>query len=291
MGQNPDRVVAIVGERRTEKGICFFLFHSPFFLLQKIMLETTILACIAAFFAGFIDSIVGGGGLVQVPALFILFPHYSVPQIIGTNRFSSFMGTGVAGYQYAKKVKIPWKTVVYAGIGAAVMSYTGALLSSMMSTRILKPTILILMTVIAIYSYRKKDLGQDEKLRFSIQVIPLYGLLIGMATGFYNGFVGPGTGSLLVFGFVSIIGYSFLSASAISKVVNVIADVASLIFFVSKGFVMFKIAFPMMICNMAGSYVGSKIAILRGNGFVRVIFLIVVFGLILRFGYDVWQLY
>jgi uncharacterized membrane protein YfcA len=251
------------------------------------MLSTTVIACIAAFLAGFIDSIVGGGGLVQVPALFILFPSYSVPQIIGTNRFSSFMGTAVAGYQYAKKVKIPWKTVIYAGAGAAIMSYSGALLSSMMSARILKPTILSLMTVIAIYTYRKKDLGQEEKLRFSLRFIPFCGLLIGMATGFYNGFVGPGTGSLLVFGFVSIIGYSFLSASAISKVVNVIADVSSLIFFLSKGFVMFQIAFPMMICNMAGSYVGSKIAILRGNAFVRVIFLIVVFGLILRFGYDV----
>lgn len=136
------------------------------------MLETTVIACIAAFFAGFIDSIVGGGGLVQVPVLFILFPHYSVPQIIGTNRFSSFMGTAVAGYQYAKKVKLPWKTVIYAGVGAAIMSYSGALLSIMMSARILKPTILVLMTIIAIYTYRKKDLGQDEKLRFSLTVIP-----------------------------------------------------------------------------------------------------------------------
>ncbi|PLK44130.1 TSUP family transporter [Emticicia sp. TH156] len=255
------------------------------------MSETTVLACIAAFFAGFIDSIVGGGGLVQVPALFILFPGYSVPQVIGTNRFASFMGTAVAGYQYAKKVKIPWKTVIYAGLGAAVMSYSGALISSLMSARILKPTILVLMSVIALYTYRKKNLGHEEKLRFSLAVVPRYSLLIGMAIGFYNGFVGPGTGSLLVFGFVSMIGYSFLSASAISKVINVIADVASLIFFVSKGFVVFQIAFPMMLCNMAGAYVGSRIAILRGNSFVRVIFLVVVFGLILRFGYDVWQLY
>lgn len=255
------------------------------------MLETTVIACIAAFFAGFIDSIVGGGGLVQVPALFILFPHYSVPQVIGTNRFSSFMGTAVAGYQYAKKVKIPWKTVIYAGIGAAVMSYSGALLSSLMSARILKPTILVLMGAIAIYTYKNKSLGQEEKLRLGLSAVPWYGLLIGMAIGFYNGFVGPGTGSLLVFGFVSIVGYNFLSASAISKVINVIADVASLIFFVSKGFVVFQIALPMMLCNMAGSYVGSKIAILRGNSFVRVIFLVVVFGLILRFGYDVLKLY
>ncbi|WP_337043925.1 sulfite exporter TauE/SafE family protein [Emticicia sp. 17c] len=255
------------------------------------MSQVTLISCIAAFFAGFIDSIVGGGGLVQVPALFILFPHYSVPQVIGTNRFASFMGTAVAGYQYARKVQIPWRTVIFAGIGAAVLSYLGALISSRMSAQILKPTILVLMTLIALYTYRKKELGQHEKLRFALASVPFYGLLIGMATGFYNGFVGPGTGSLLVFGFVSIIGYSFLSASAIAKVVNVIADVSSLIFFVTKGFVMFQIALPMMLCNMLGSYAGSKIAILRGNSFVRIIFLIVVFGLILRFGYDVWQMF
>ena len=112
-----------------------------------------------------------------------------------------------------------------------------------------------------------------------------------MTTGFYNGFVGPGTGSLLVFGFVSIIGYNFLTASAISKVVNVIADICSLIFFVSKGCVVFEVALPMMLFNMAGSYIGSRMALLRGNGFIRILFLVVVFGLILRFGYDIWKMY
>ncbi len=255
------------------------------------MLDIIFFACLAAFVAGFIDSIVGGGGLVQAPALFILFPSYSVPQIIGTNRFASFMGTAVAGYQYSKKVKIPLKTVLYAGIGAGTMSYLGALMSSLMSDAILKPTILILMTLIAIYTYRKKDLGQVEKHRFELSKIPLYGLLIGITTGFYNGFVGPGTGSLLVFGFVSFIGYNFLTASAISKVVNVIADICSLVFFVSKGFVVFKVALPMMVCNMVGSYVGSRMALLRGNSFVRIVFLVVVFGLILRFGYDILKMY
>ena len=249
------------------------------------------LACLAAFAAGFVDSIVGGGGLIQAPALFILFPSYSVPQIIGTNRFASFMGTAVAGYQYSKKVKIPLKTVLYAGIGAGIMSYLGALMSSLMSERILKPTILVLMTLIAIYTYLKKDLGNEEKHRFDLRKIPLYGLMIGVTTGFYNGFVGPGTGSLLVFGFVSIIGYNFLTASAISKVVNVVADICSLIFFVSKGFVVFEVALPMMIFNMAGSYTGSRMALLRGNGFIRILFLVVVFGLILRFGYDIWKMY
>ena len=248
-----------------------------------------LLMCCAALLAGFVDSIVGGGGLVQVPALFILFPHFEIPRIIGTNRFSSFMGTAVAGYQYSKKVEIPWRTVIYAGIGAGVMAFLGAKISDIIDEKILKPVILVLMTAIAIYTFTKKDLGQDEMLKFELAKVPLYGLIIGSSAGFYNGFVGPGTGSLLVFGFVSVIGYGFLKASAISKIVNVIADVSSLGYFIVAGYVQYEIAIPMMICNMAGSYLGSKMAILKGNEFVRNFFLIVIFALILRFGWDVFK--
>jgi uncharacterized protein len=246
-----------------------------------------LLICGAALLAGFVDSIVGGGGLVQVPALFILYPSFEIPRIIGTNRFSSFMGTAVAGYQYAKKVQIPWRTVIYAGIGAGIMAYLGAKISDIVDEKILKPVILVLMSGIAIYTFKKKDLGQEEKLKYNLQIIPIYGLIIGSSAGFYNGFVGPGTGSLLVFGFVSIIGFGFLKASAISKIVNVIADVASLGYFIIEGYVQFEIAIPMMLCNMTGSYLGSKMAILKGNEFVRNFFLVVIFALILRFGWDV----
>ena len=246
-----------------------------------------LLMCCAAFLAGFVDSIVGGGGLVQVPALFILYPHFEIPRIIGTNRFSSFMGTAVAGYQYSKKVEIPWRTVIYAGIGAGVMAFLGAKISDIIDEKILKPVILVLMTAIAIYTFTKKDLGQDEMLKFELAKVPLYGLIIGSSAGFYNGFVGPGTGSLLVFGFVSVIGYGFLKASAISKIVNVIADVSSLGYFIVAGYVQYEIAIPMMICNMAGSYFGSKMAILKGNEFVRNFFLVVIFALILRFAWDI----
>lgn len=248
-----------------------------------------LLMCCAALLAGFVDSIVGGGGLVQVPALFILFPHFEIPRIIGTNRFSSFMGTAVAGYQYSKKVEIPWRTVIYAGIGAGVMAFLGAKISDIIDEKILKPVILVLMTAIAIYTFTKKDLGQDEMLKFELAKVPLYGLIIGSSAGFYNGFVGPGTGSLLVFGFVSVIGYGFLKASAISKIVNVIADVSSLGYFIVAGYVQYEIAIPMMICNMAGSYFGSKMAILKGNEFVRNFFLVVIFALILRFGWDIFK--
>ena len=246
-------------------------------------------ACAAALAAGFIDAVVGGGGLVQVPALFILYPHFAVSKIIGTNRFASFMGTSVAAYQYAQKVPIPWRTVLYAGVGAAVMSFAGATISSYIRADVLKPIILVLMLLIGGYSLFNKTLGQSENLRVLAVQIPFYGLAIGMVTGFYNGFVGPGTGSLLVFGFVSVIGFGFLTSSAVSKIINVIADVASLGFFLANDFVDFNIALPMMACNMVGSWAGSRMALLRGNGFVRTMFLVVIFGLILRFGYDIFK--
>jgi uncharacterized protein len=245
-----------------------------------------LLACLAALLAGFVDAVVGGGGLVQAPALFILYPQLRVPQVIGTNRFSSFMGTAVAAYQYAKIVQVPWKVVLFSAIGAALMSFLGARFSSMMSSELLKPIILVLMLGIALYTFFKKDLGQEEKLRIQA---PLWGLIIGMACGFYNGFVGPGTGSLLVFGFVSVVGYNFLSGSAISKFINVVADVASLVFFLLNGFVLFKLALPMMLCNMLGSFLGSRMAILRGNAFVRQFFLVVILALLARFAWDVFR--
>ena len=250
-----------------------------------------ILASLAALLAGFVDSIVGGGGLVQVPALFVLFPNFSVSQVIGTNRFASFLGTSVAGYQYARKVDVPWKVVLLTALGTALMSYWGATVASHMKAEILKPIILLLMAAIAIYTYVNKRLGHEENPPVSLARLLGYGLLIGMTAGFYNGFVGPGTGSLLVFGFVSIVGYQFLKASAIAKIINVVADVSSLVFFLWKGYVVFEIALPMMACNIVGSFLGSRMAILRGNTFIRAVFLVVVFGLILRFGYDVIKMF
>lgn len=247
-------------------------------------------ASAAALLAGFIDSIVGGGGLVQVPSLFILYPQFSVPQVVGTNRFASFLGTSVAGYQYAQKVTVPWRVVVIAGICAAVMAYLGATFASLVKAEVLKPIILILMAGIAVYTFSNKTLGQNEKPALSAKYLTTYAILIGSLAGFYNGFVGPGTGSLLVFGFVSVIGFGFLKASATSKIVNVISDIASLVFFIWQGYVQFKIAVPMMICNIVGSFFGSRMAILKGNGFVRTVFLCVISALIIRFGYDIFQL-
>lgn len=248
---------------------------------------TLILLCFFAFLAGFIDSIVGGGGLVQVPAFFVLYPTLSVPNIIGTNRLASAVGTSVAAWNYWRTVPIPWKTVLYAAVGAAMLSYLGATLQSRLPSQVLKPVILVLIIAIAVYTYLKKEFGQTEHFRVAEARIPWYALGIGMVLGFYNGFIGPGTGSLLVFGFVRIIGYSFLTSSAISKIVNVVADVTSLIFFLAHKYVLFHLALPMMACNVAGSYLGSHMAMLRGNSFIRKVFIVVVIGIVARFAWDI----
>ena len=250
-----------------------------------------ILLCAFAFLAGFIDSIVGGGGLVQVPAFFVLYPALPVPNVIGTNRLASAVGTSVAAWNYSRRVAIPWRAVGFAALGAALLSYLGATVQSRLPSEVLKPIILVLIIAIAAYTFRKKDFGHEPHERVSPGRLPWYALGIGMALGFYNGFVGPGTGSLLVFAFVSVLGYTFLTASPAAKIVNVVADVTSLVFFLVNKYVLFHLALPMMACNVAGSYAGSRMAMLRGNAFVRKVFLVVVAGIVLRFAYDVIRLW
>lgn len=244
--------------------------------------------CLAAFVAGFIDSIVGGGGFVQVPAFFILYPQLAVPYVIGTNRVASAVGTSVAALNYWRQIRVPWKVVLFAAAGAGVAAYTGALLQSRIPSAVLKPLILCVIVVIAAYTYRNKSLGQEERLKVLPDLVHWYALGIGLVMGLYNGLIGPGTGSLLVFSFVGVIGYHFLSASAVSKVVNVAADVCSLVFFFAHKYILFHIALPMMICNMTGSYLGSRMAMLRGNTFVRQVFLAVIAATIARFAWDVF---
>ncbi|MGI9160008.1 MAG: sulfite exporter TauE/SafE family protein [Saprospiraceae bacterium] len=243
--------------------------------------------CAFAFIAGFIDSIVGGGGLVQVPAFFVLYPQLPVPNVIGTNRLASAVGTSVAAWNYSRTAPIPWRTVWWAAGAASICSYTGATVQGLLPASLLKPLILLLIIAIAVYTYLKKDFGHRESLRAPAQ-IGWYAAAVGGVLGFYNGLVGPGTGTLLVFGFVSVVGYSFLRASAIAKVTNVAADVSSLVYFFMNKYVLLHIALPMMVCNVAGSYLGSRMAVLRGNAFVRKVFLVVVAGIIARFAYDVF---
>jgi uncharacterized protein len=241
-----------------------------------------------AIFAGFIDAVVGGGGLVQVPLLLLLFPQLSHVQVIASNRFASVAGTAVAAVQYIRSIGVDTAVVVVAGIASAISSFSGTFVMRLIKPDVFKPVLLVVIAILAVYTFIKKDMGNSHKPRFIGNQSLLVCAIIGLVIGFYNGFIGPGTGSLLVFSMVSVMGMNFMNASASSKLINVIADAASLAGFLINGSVVFKLALPMMAGNMLGSYIGSKTAIARGNRFIRYIFLLIIIILIVRLAWDVF---
>ncbi|WP_400190544.1 sulfite exporter TauE/SafE family protein [Hymenobacter sp. B81] len=247
---------------------------------------TLALLCAFAFLAGFIDSIVGGGGLIQLPAMLLLLPGVPVPTVLGTGKVSSLAGTSAAFLRYAGQVPIRWPAVGSAAVAAGIFSFLGARVVSLLPSELLRPLVLGLLVVIAVYTFWRKDFGSIHAPRLPARREPLYGALVGLLLGFYDGFFGPGTGSFLLFAFVGLFGYDFLSASASAKLVNMATNLASLLFFAYSGQILWYVALPMAACNMLGSTLGARLAVRRGVGFVRVLFLLVVGAIILKLGWE-----
>lgn len=242
--------------------------------------------CAAAFFAGFIDSVVGGGGLIQLPALFIILSDTEIATVAGTNKFSSFAGTSIAVVRYAQAVSINWRATLPAALTAFCFSFLGARVVSLTDKAVLRPLILLLLIVVASYTFLKKDFGALHAPKLSAEKEQWYGIAVGVALGFYDGFFGPGTGSFLIFIFIGIFGMNFLSASASSKAINFATNLAAVLYFGATGHILYSVALPMAACNVLGSLVGTRLAIAKGSAFVRALFLVVVTGIILKFGYD-----
>ena len=241
--------------------------------------------CSFAFLAGFIDAVVGGGGLIQVPALFVLLPQASPAMLLGTNKFAGIWGTSVATVQYARRVSMPWHALLPACTAAFVFSFIGAHTVSLLRPDVLRPLILVLMVVVLTYTLWKKDLGALHAPRLTRNHEIATGIAVGCALGFYDGFFGPGTGSFLIFAFVGLFGFSFLAASASAKAVNATTNLAAVGYFIYTDNVIYKMALPMAACNIAGSIIGTRLAIRKGSGFVRVLFIVVVCALIARFAW------
>ena len=246
--------------------------------------------CGFAFLAGLVDSLVGGGGLIQLPALFVLLPKdvaTQVATVFGTNKLSSICGTTVAVVQYARRVPIRWATMLPATIAAFVFSFLGARAVTGFKTDAFKPVILVLLVAVAIYTYWNKNLGGEHRPKFPANRELLWGVLTGMGIGFYDGFFGPGTGSFLIFIFIGWFGFDFLSASASAKAVNFATNLSAVIYFAATDHILYAYALPMGLCNVLGSLVGTRLAILKGNRFIRWFFLAVVGAMIARFGWEV----
>lgn len=245
--------------------------------------------CMAAFAAGFIDAIVGGGGLIQTPATLVILPNYPVATLLGTVKIPSFSGTAIAAWQYSKRVQLNVRLLLAVAGLAFIGSLMGSRLASLLSNQVFKPIILILLIAVAIYTYTNKNFGLQSAKNIDKQKALISGLCMGLLIGFYDGFIGPGTGSFLILVFIALIGQDFLHASAHAKIVNLATNFASILYFGSTGHILYQFAIPMALCNIAGSFTGAKLALMKGNTFIRVFFLLIVTATIARFAWDIFK--
>lgn len=247
-----------------------------------------IILCIAAFAAGFVDAVVGGGGLIQTPVAMVVLPKESVATLIGTLKIPAFSGTSMAARQYVRRVALKLRLLVLMGTLAFMASFCGSWLLTQVSNGFMKPVLLLVLIGIAIYTFVKKDFGQQtQKLRTDNELLA-YGVLLSLIIGFYDGFIGPGTGSFLVLGCIVVLGFDFLQASAHAKMINLATNLGSILLFLLKGKIIWSIALPMAVANALGGWIGAKTAITKGNQFIRKVFLLVVIGTLLRFAWDVF---
>jgi uncharacterized protein len=250
-------------------------------------LTDVLLLCLAAGFAGWIDAVSGGGGLVQLPALLVVLPGASPIQVLATNKLASICGTSVAATTYYRRVRPDLRTALPMAAIALVGSALGALCASLIPREVFRPLVLVLLVGVAAYTVRRPGLGDIQALRWDGRQHYVAAGLGGLGLGFYDGIFGPGTGSFLVFLLVGLLGYSFLQASAKARIVNIGTNLGALMVFVPQDGPMWRLGLAMGACNVAGGWLGAHAAINRGSAFVRVVFLTVVAALILKLGYDV----
>ena len=251
-------------------------------------MEVIITLIFIAFFAGAIDAAVGGGGVIQIPALMGALPHTSTATIFGTNKLASICGTASAAFSYLRQVKLEWKLLAVVAITACMSSFGGAACVSMIPQEVLKPFVLFMLIVIAIYTLIKKQFGQHHvQQQLTTKMLILAGIG-GLTIGFYDGIFGPGTGSFFIFFFIKYLKFDFLHASALSKIGNFMTNFAALSFFVPTGHILLSLGLMMAVANVCGSLVGVKMALKYGSGFIRILFLILVSILICRLAYQMF---
>lgn len=249
-----------------------------------------IILCLAAFGAGFVDSIVGGGGLIQLPAFMMVLPQYPVVSLLATNKIVSVTGTAVSTWRFSRHIPYIRSIIIPAILSSFVFSFLGAYAVSIVPNDVLRPIFMVCMFLVFLLTIRNQSFGtvdHDPNV-----VIPVWKpILIGSLLGFYDGFFGPGTGSFLIIAFVGLMGMTFVQGSAYAKVINLTTNIAAILLFSIKTEFLFKYALPMMLFNIGGAMLGVKLALLKGNTFVRGLLRGIVFVTILKMGYDVFKMY
>lgn len=244
------------------------------------------LVALASLFAGCVDAIVGGGGLILVPALFGMYPGAAPATLLGTNKGSGIWGTAWASWQFSRRVQMAWGTMLPAAVAAFAGSFAGAWALTLASPELLRKALPFVLLAVLAYTLARKDLGREHAPRLSGRAQLLVACTIGAGIGFYDGFFGPGTGSFFVFLFVRLLGFDFLHASASAKLLNTATNAAALLLLASRGHVWWHVAAVLAVANVAGSLIGTFLALRHGAGFVRAAFIVVVTALIAKTGWD-----
>lgn len=248
---------------------------------------TTLLAAAAT--AGWVDAVVGGGGLLLLPALLIAAPGMPVPMALGTNKFAAIAGTGTAALTYARRTKVDWRVAGPAAGLAVVASGVGAALAGVVPAGAYRPVVLGVLVAVALFVTLRPRLGvvAEPEKRTSGRVVVAVAVAGGVVA-FYDGVIGPGTGTFLVLTFTTLIGADFVHGSAMAKLVNAGTNLGALVVFASAGHVWWLLGAAMAGCNVVGAALGARMALRRGSGFVRVVLLVVVLALVAKLGYDQW---
>ena len=236
--------------------------------------------------AGFVDAVVGGGGLILLPTLFAVYPNAAPATLLGTNKSASVWGTLFATYQYSQRVHMNWAVLLPAAVVTMLSAFAGSWTVTQMSPSFLRQLLPLVLLAVLAYTLVRKDMGRHHAPRFNGTQELWAACTVGLCIGFYDGFFGPGTGSFFVFLLVRWLGYDFLNASAAAKLLNLSSNIASVVLFGLKGHVWWHMALPLAMANVAGSLLGTRMALQHGVGFVRGMFIVVVSALICKTSYD-----
>ena len=256
-------------------------------MLDQVPLLTVVLLCCVALAAGWIDSVVGGGGIIQLPALLIGLPASTpVATVSGTNKLSSVAGTLVAAGTYVRKVRVQWP-VALALVGIAMAgSAVGARLIQFVPRAAFLPVIVIVVAGVGVYTWRRPSLGLETKLKHTGSTHYLLAVALGLVVGLWDGLIGPGTGVFFVIGLVGVLGYGFLEATTMAKLANLATNIGALIVLGSSGHILWGLGACMAACNLVGGATGSAMAIRYGNRFIRTVFLVAVALVEVKLVYD-----
>ena len=255
--------------------------------MEDPSLWTFALLALAGLGAGWIDAVVGGGGLIQLPALLVGLPGASPVQILATNKLASVCGTSASSLTYYRRINPDPRTFIPLMLLAFVGSLGGAVVASFIPKSAFDPIVLVVLVLVGAYVLFKPSIGTVTELRFAGHHHTLAAMGAGVVIGFYDGALGPGTGSFFVFTLVGLLGYNFLEASAKARMANWATNVAALCVFIPQGAVLWKVGLVMGGCNLLGGYIGARTAVAKGGAFVRVLFVVVVGAFVVKIGSDV----